>query len=138
MTTFWPALTTRTAPPISPRSTGHSSAGPSPTSLSSALDELTEVAARAVDDAPTRAALARSVELLEQAAGAGLGPTGCDPLVVLQRRLGRAAQRLSVGARAGDLRAEQVRAHAAALRCPVPAQRRPGGAPRPVGVPAGC
>lgn len=108
------------------------------TTLSRALDELGDVAAQAADDAPTRAALARTVGLLELAAGAALGPAEHDPLVVLQRRLGRASQRLSVGARAGDLRAEQVRAHAAALRCPVPAQRRPGGAPRPVGVPAGC
>ena len=126
-------LTTTTATPTTALRTG----------LSHALDELGEVAAQAGDDAPTRAALARAVEQLEQAAGADLGSTTCDPLVVLQRRLGRAAQRLD-GLTAADasaaagLSAEQVRAHAAALRCPVPVQRRSAGAPRPVGVLAGC
>ena len=58
--------------------------------LATALDGLAAAAHQARDDAPTRAVLAVVVHRLEDAAGAGLGDTDGDPLVVLQRRLGRA------------------------------------------------
>jgi len=110
--------------------------------LSLALDDLAEIAAQAADDTATRAVLARTVCSLEQAAGAGLGRVDGDPLVVLQRRLGRAARRLAADPAPGaatTLTSAQVRAHAAALRCPeTTAVRRPDVRVRPAGALVGC
>ena len=58
--------------------------------LSGALVALAAAAEQARDDVRTRAVLAAVVERLEHAAGADLGDTAVDPLVVLQRRFGRA------------------------------------------------
>jgi hypothetical protein len=56
--------------------------------LARALQELAETAGRAQDGERTTWSLAAAVVELERAAGAGLGTAGCDPLVLLQRRLG--------------------------------------------------
>ena len=69
--------------------------------LAAPLDGLAAAAEQATDDARTRAVLAAVVERLEDAAGAGLGDAGSDPLVVLQRRFGRAHALLAARAPAG-------------------------------------
>ena len=65
--------------------------------LTRALDELVRAAADAQDDSWTAAVLAAAVVDLEGAIGSGLGPAAGDPLVVLQRRLGR-VHRLALAA----------------------------------------
>ncbi len=72
--------------------------------LAGALDGLAVAAEQAPDDVRTRAVLAAVVQRLEDAADAGLGPAGDEPLVVLQRRFGRAHVRLA-GRPAADLEA---------------------------------
>ena len=64
------------------------------TDLDDVLQVLAAAAAHAPDDDCTRAVLAVVVQRLEDAAGAWLGETDGDPLVVLQRRFGRAHARL--------------------------------------------
>jgi hypothetical protein len=56
--------------------------------LMRALDELVHAAAHSRDDDRTATVLAAAVVELESAAHAPLGPSGADPLVLLQRRLG--------------------------------------------------
>ena len=65
------------------------------TELAEALDGLAAAAEQAHDDARTRAVLAVVVERLEDASGTTLGDAAGDPLVVLQRRFGRAHARLA-------------------------------------------
>jgi hypothetical protein len=105
--------------------------------LAAALDGLAAAAGQAGDDARTRAVLAVVVERLEDAAGAGLGDTCGEPLVVLQRRFGRAHARLAARP-AGRLDPDLLSDLARALR-PEPAGGRRG-APRsvPVAALAGC
>jgi hypothetical protein len=68
-----------------------------PGDLADALDGLAAAAEQAGDDPCTRAVLAVVVQRLEESAGVGLGETCADPLVVLQRRFGRAHARLAAG-----------------------------------------
>lgn len=68
----------------------------SPAELSASLDELAHAAAEAPDTWWTRAVLARAVRELETAADASLGDCEHEPLVMLQRRLGRVHGRLLV------------------------------------------
>ena len=91
--------------------------------VASALDELVVAAAAALDHARARAALSAVVLSLESATGSSLGPTARDPLVVLQRRLGRAHRLLATG-RSGAVTADEVRGHLATL-CSWPPVRRP-------------
>ena len=63
--------------------------------LAEALDGLAAAAERVGDDPCTRAVLAVVVQRLEESAGVALGETCGDPLVVLQRRFGRAHARLA-------------------------------------------
>ena len=91
--------------------------------LATALDRLAHAAAHTPDTPATRTARAAAVTDLERAAHAGLGPAGHDPLVVLQRRLGRAHARLAAtpGApEAGALEAGVVLGHLRALCHPQP------------------
>ncbi len=90
------------------------------TDLTRALDGLAAAAEQAHDDAPTRAVLAVVVTRLEDAAGAGLGEACGDPLVVLQRRFGRAHARLAART-AGDVDADLLHGLARAL-APDPAR----------------
>lgn len=85
-----------------------------------ALERLAHAAAEAVDDGWTIVALAAAVTDLERVAVAELGPAEHDPLVVMQRRLGR-VHRLLAAAEPGDLRVEVVRAHLLALSGAAPA-----------------
>lgn len=80
-----------------------------------AMAELADAAATAGDGSATRAALAGVVRGLERAAGSPLGAAEQDPLVVLQRRLGR-AHRLLAGATRSTLSVGQVQAYVAAIR----------------------
>ena len=61
----------------------------SQTDLARALDDLAHAAADAQDTGRATAVLAAAVVHLERIAEAGLGPTGGEPLVLLQRRVGR-------------------------------------------------
>lgn len=54
-----------------------------------AMSDLAQVAAEVPDTAEARWVLGCVLARLEQLAGVDLGPTSVDPLVVLQRRLGR-------------------------------------------------
>ncbi len=91
--------------------------------LTTSLDGLAAAAEQARDDARTRAVLAVVVQRLEDAAGAWLGDTGGDPLVVLQRRFGR-AHGLLLERRTGDADADLLHGLARAL------QPQPAGEPR--------
>lgn len=84
--------------------------------LRHAWTELAAAAADAEDDAPALAALSSVVRALERAAGASLGPTDDEGLVVLQRRFGRAHRRLDPA----TVSLDPVQQHLAALRRPVP------------------
>lgn len=64
------------------------------TALADRLDRLAERAATSPHDEGGRAWLAPVVQELELRAGAPLGGTGTDPVVVLQRRLDRARRLL--------------------------------------------
>lgn len=109
--------------------------------VESALDELVTAAAAARDDVRSRAALASVVLSLERSAGSSLGTTAGDPLVVLQRRLGRAHRLLATGG-SGAVTSEEVRGHVATLCSRVPVQRgvRPGQRRQSLaeGVPVAC
>lgn len=94
------------------------------TTLAGALDRLAQAAAEAPDDRWTVTVLAAAVRDLEHAAGAGLGAVECDPLVVLQRRLGR-VHRLLV-AQPGATAVEVVLAHLGALAGAPPAPHTVG------------
>ena len=89
------------------------------TDLTGALDGLAAAAEQAHDDAPTRAVLAVVVMRLEDAAGAALGEACGDPLVVLQRRFGRAHARLAARS-SGHVEADLLHGLARAL-APEPA-----------------
>jgi hypothetical protein len=84
------------------------------THLATALEELAQAAASTQDAARTTSLLAAAVVDLEGAAGAGLGAAADDPLVLLQRRLGR-VHRLLLDAPAG-VDAARVGRHVDALR----------------------
>lgn len=88
-----------------------------------ALHELAELVAAAGHDEPVRRALAAVVLEMERVAGAALGDTDGEPVVVLQRRFGRAHLRVEAGA----LRLDQVREHLAALQRPAVEQELPVG-----------
>ncbi len=107
-------------------------------SLAQALDELVQAAAEATDDRWTLAALARAVTELEGAAGASLGGTEHDQLVVLQRRLGRVHGQLLCASTTMD--PAIVLSHLRALRAPAPEPASGPVAPLPrkprVGEPA--
>ncbi|MBA3523887.1 MAG: hypothetical protein H0T85_04925 [Geodermatophilaceae bacterium] len=64
-------------------------AAPRAADVRAALAELAAAASEAADGPEARGILGAAVRDLEQRAGADLGPTGSDPLVALQRRLGR-------------------------------------------------
>ena len=96
-----------------------------------ALDRLAAAADSAHDDARTRAVLAVVVQRLEDAADAGLGDTSLDPLVVLQRRFGR-AHALLAAQRPDDVDADLLHGLARALR----PELADGGGPSPRPVPA--
>lgn len=85
------------------------------TTLAAALAQLAHAAAEAPDTRWTVTALAAAVTDLEHAAGASLGATEHDPLVVLQRRLGRAHRLLTA---TPATTAEVVQAHLQALHHP--------------------
>jgi predicted transcriptional regulator len=104
--------------------------------LSTALDGLAVAAERARDDGRTRAVLAAVVQRLEDAADAGLGDADGDPLVVLQRRFGR-AHALLAARPAADLEPDLLRSVAAAVAAPAAsaAAVRPA---TPCPVPATC
>ena len=92
--------------------------------LTRALDELAQAAAHPCGDARTATVLAAAVVELESAADAPLGPSGADPLVLLQRRLGR-VHRLVLAA-PGKVDAARVQSYLEALRCgplPLPVSR---------------
>src|SRR5688572_23669441 len=120
---------TRTTPGTAPRTSLDELAG--------ALDGLATAAEQARDDAPTRAVLAVVVQRLEAAAGAALGDACGEPLVVLQRRFGRAHARLAARS-SGEVDADLLHGLARAL-APDTA-RAPRGGLRSVPVPAlaGC
>ncbi len=100
------------------------------------LDRLAVAAEQAHDDRRTRAALAVVVQRLEDAAGAGLGDASREPLVVLQRRLGRASARLA-GSRA-PLDADLVDGLARALEPQPEVDPRPAVQPATTAALAGC
>lgn len=102
--------------------------------LARALDALAHSAADAPDDRWTLAALARAVAELEHAAGAGLGGTEHDPLVVLQRRLGRVHGRLLRAP--APLDPQVVLDHLRALGVPTPEPAAAPVTPERVGEPA--
>lgn len=104
--------------------------------LAGELDGLAAAAAQARDDACTRAVLAVVVQRLEDTADATLGTAHHDPLVVLQRRFGRAHARLAARP-AADVDADLLHALARSLR-PEPARRWPSVRPAPVAALAGC
>jgi hypothetical protein len=95
--------------------------------LLEALDGLAAAAARTGDDACGRAVLSLVVQHLEDAAGGGLGSTDGDPLVVLQRRFGRAHARLATRP-AADVDGDLLLGLASALQ-PEPAGHRRHSAP---------
>ena len=105
--------------------------------LAAGLDGLAAAAGQACDDARTRAVLAVVVQRLEDAAGAELGDTTGEALVVLQRRFGRAHARLAQRG-AGPVDADLLHGLAMALQ-PVTAGE-PRGAVRTTSaaVLAGC
>lgn len=90
-------------------------------SLITVLDQLAHAAAEAPDTRWTTTVLAAAVLDLECAAGASLGVAECDPLVVLQRRIGRVHRLLATAP--GATNPERVQAHLRALRHPAPAPR---------------
>jgi len=96
------------------------------TPLTRTLEQLVHTAAEAPDDPWTMRVLASAVTDLERAAGASLGATEHDPLVVLHRRLGRVHGLLVVAP--GTASPDLVKAHLRALR---------GQGPTPVSVPVG-
>ena len=105
----------RTRRPTDDRTAHHPAhSTPTRTDVTGALDGLAAAAEQAHDDAPTRAVLAVVVMRLEDAAGAGLGDACGDPLVVLQRRFGRAHARLAARA-AGQVDADLLHGLARAL-----------------------
>ncbi len=107
------------------------------TDLTSALDGLALAAEQAPDDALTRAVLAAVVERLEDATGAGLGDASGDPLVVLQRRFGRAHARLAARGVA-DVDADLLQGLARALHAEPAADVRPAGRPVSAAALARC
>ena len=106
-----------------------------------ALEELVGAAAAVADDACGRAALAAVVRSMESSAESSLGTTAGDPLVVLQRRLGRAHRLLAVDPSA-TLTPGELRRHLATLSepAPVPPRTHPARVGDPVadGVPVAC
>ena len=105
--------------------------------LAGALDGLAAAAEQARDDARTRAVLAVVVQRLEDAAGAELGTTDGDPLVVLQRRFGRAHAQLAAH-RTADVDADLLHGLARALRPEPAGDLRPALRPASAAVLAGC
>ena len=83
--------------------------------LTRALDQLVDCAAHPQDAGRTSTVLAAAVVDLERAAGCALGPAGADPLVVLQRRLGRVHRLLLAVPDRVD--AARVRTYVDALAC---------------------
>ena len=114
---------------------------PTPTTaardLALALDGLAAAAEQSTDDACTRAVLAVVVQRLEDAAGAGLGGTTGDPLVVLQRRFGRAHAQLA-GDDTAQVDADLLLGLARALRPEPAVARQPSARPAPTAALAGC
>lgn len=105
--------------------------------LNAALDGLAAAAGHACDEPRTRAVLAVVVQRLEDATGAWLGDTDGDPLVVLQRRFGRAHARLAEQ-RPDHVDADLLTGLARALQPqPAPAQRG-GLRPTAAAALAGC
>jgi hypothetical protein len=102
------------------------------TDLATALDELAQVAATTQDAARATTALAAAVVDLETAAGAGLGVAAGDPLVLLQRRLGR-VHRLLLDAPAG-VDAADIGRHVDALRRTCTEPQRHDAPPSSVGA----
>ena len=105
--------------------------------LAGALDTLAAAAEQTRDDAPGRAVLAVVVQRLEDAAGAWLGDTDDDALVVLQRRFGRAHARLARD-RTGGVDADLLHGLAQALRPAAVGGTRPRLQPASTAVLAGC
>jgi hypothetical protein len=105
--------------------------------LASALHGLAAAAGRACDDTRSRAVLAVLVQRLEDAAGAGLGDTSGDPLVVLQRRFGRAHAHLAVRG-AADVDAALLHDLAQALEPEPAGDVRRCGPPLATAALAGC
>lgn len=105
--------------------------------LADALDGLAAAAEQARDDACTRAVLAVVVQRLEDAAGATLGTADHDPLVVLQRRFGRAHARLAARP-ATDVDPDLLHDLVGALRPEPAGDPRPSARPAPVAALAGC
>ena len=105
--------------------------------LADALDGLAAAAGQARDDACTRAVLAVVVQRLEDAACATLGTADHDPLVVLQRRFGRAHARLAA-LRAAEVDTDLLHGLARALRPEPAGEPRPSARPAPVAALAGC
>lgn len=94
-------------------------------SVMNVLDQLAHAAAEAPDTRWTTTVLAAAVLDLECAAGASLGVAECDPLVVLQRRIGRVHRLLATAPSATNY--ERVQSHLRALRHPA---AEPRSAPR--------
>ena len=92
--------------------------------LQRALDELVHAAADLKDTGRAVAVLAAAVVDLESATGSGLGPADADPLVLLQRRLGR-LHRLLLAA-PGRVAPARLRTHLAALGCAPATEPAPG------------
>ena len=105
--------------------------------LTDALDRLATAAEQAPENPRTRAVLAVVVQRLEDAAGAWLGDADGEPLVVLQRRFGRAHARLVADGRAA-LDADLLHGLARALRPEAADDPRPSARPVPTAVLAGC
>jgi hypothetical protein len=121
--------TMTTLPTTLPTTTSHD--------VGAALDGLAAAAAQAHDDARTRAVLAVVVQRLEDAAGAELGATDGDPLVVLQRRFGRAHARLAAHDTA-HVDADLLHDLTGALRPEPAGDLRPALRPTSAAVLAGC
>lgn len=105
--------------------------------VTAALDGLAAATEQARDDARTRAVLAVVVERLEDATGATLGAAAGDPLVVLQRRFGRAHTRLAEQ-RPRQVDGELLLGLARALQPEPAADPRPAPRPSSAAVLVGC
>ncbi len=105
--------------------------------VTDALEGLAAAAEQASDDARTRTLLEVAVHRLEDAADAGLGDSRGDPLVVLQRRLGRASARLA-GRSTGRVDAELLHRLARALQPEPTTGGRPDVRPATTAALAGC